>query len=94
MDPITFRANTPLEALLLEQALAFARELEEKSDAAADGSVLSVVEKIGLDRGREFIRIAVEGSLQAQADRVEKKGHRVGYVPVAIVSGDTKEVTP
>jgi hypothetical protein len=91
MDPVNFRAKTPLQALMVEQALAMAEELEKESDSAADGEVLSVVEQIALKRGREFMRSAVEASLQAQADKVEKKGHRVGYVPIAIVSDATKE---
>lgn len=91
MDPVSFRAKTPLQALMVEQALAMAEELEKESDSAADGKVLSVVEQIALKRGREFMRSAIEASLQAQADKVEKKGHRVGYVPIAIVPDDTKD---
>ena len=39
-----FTARTELEAILLEQALAMARELEAVTDAAPDGQVLAVAE--------------------------------------------------
>jgi hypothetical protein len=74
MDPITFRAETPLQALLLEQVLAMARQLEQPADAAPDGRVLAAVEAFAVPAGRELARQAVEAPLRAQADAVEKKG--------------------
>jgi hypothetical protein len=65
-----------LEALLLEPALAIARQLQETADAAPDGSVLARVEAAALPAGREFTRRAVEGALQAQAAAAEKTGRR------------------
>ena len=60
----TFRADTPLEALLREQALLLARQLQQAADAAPDG--------------RELTRRAVEAALQAQAQGAEKRGRRGG----------------
>jgi hypothetical protein len=73
MDPVTFRAETPLQALIVEHALALAKQLEQTADAAADGRVLAAVETFAVPAGRELVRKAVEATLQAQADRVEKK---------------------
>jgi hypothetical protein len=72
----TFEARTPLQALLLEQALLLARQLEQTADAAADGQVLSKVEALAVPAARELARKAVEATLQARAQAVEKKGPR------------------
>lgn len=73
----TFRTTTPLEALLVEQALLLARQLQTTADTAPDGQVLARVEAAALPAGRELTRRAVEATLQAQADGAEKKGRRV-----------------
>lgn len=91
LEPVTFRVESPLQALLVEQALAMAKELESEATAAEDGTVLDVVETIALKRGRELMRAAVEASLQAEAAVVEKKGRRLGYVPLAIIPDAIKE---
>jgi hypothetical protein len=70
----TFRADTPLEALLLEQALVLARQLQQAADAAPDGAVLAAVEGAAVPAGRELTRKAVEAALQAQAGAAEKRG--------------------
>ena len=72
----TFHADTPLQALLLEQALLLARQLEQTADDAPDGQVLARVEATAVPAGRELTRQAVEAALQRQAPRAEKKGHR------------------
>jgi hypothetical protein len=79
----TFHADTPLQALLLEQALLLARQLEQAADAAPDGQVLARVEAAALPAGRELTRQAVEAALQAQAERAEKRGRRGGPAPAA-----------
>ena len=70
----TFHADTPLEALVLEQALALARQLQQTADAAPDGAVLAAVEAAAVPAGRELTRRAVEAALQAQAEPAEKRG--------------------
>ena len=69
----TFAAETPLQALLLEQALLLARQLEQTTDAAPDGQVLARVEALAVPAARELARQAVQVALQAQAEAVEKK---------------------
>jgi hypothetical protein len=78
MPPRTFQAETPLQALLVEQALALARELERAADAAPDGQVLARVEALAVPAGRELTRRAVEAALQQQAAAAEKKGRPGG----------------
>jgi hypothetical protein len=83
MTPRTFHAQTPLEALLLEQALALARQLQQTADDAPDGQVLARVEAAAVPAGRELTRKAVEATLQAQAASTEKKGHRAAVARTA-----------
>src|SRR5947208_15373790 len=79
----TFHADTPLQALLVEQALLLARQLEQTADAAPDGQVLARVEALAVPAGREFTRTAVEAALQAQAGAAEKRGRRPAAAPPA-----------
>jgi hypothetical protein len=65
--------QTPLQRLIVERALAYARQLEQAANSAPDGSVLGHCEKVALGQGREFLRLSVADALQAQADPLEKK---------------------
>ena len=76
----TFHADTPLQALLVEQALLLARQLESTADAAPDGQVLARVEALAVPAARELARQAVQAALQAQAQAAEKKGRRAAPV--------------
>jgi hypothetical protein len=78
----TFQTQTPLEALVVEQALLLARQLQKTADDAPDGKVLAQVEACALPAVRELARKAVEGALQAQAKQAEKKGPPTAPVPV------------
>lgn len=84
MSPRTYQAHTPLEAQLVEQALLLARQLQTVADDAPDGQVLGAVETFAVPAGRELTRPAVEATLQAQAEAVEKGGDRP---PAARVAG-------
>jgi hypothetical protein len=79
----TFQAQTPLEALVLEQALLLARQLQQTADSAPDGQVLARVEALAVPAARELARQAVQAALQAQAEVAEKKGRRPGAAPTA-----------
>jgi hypothetical protein len=92
MDPVTFRAETPLQALVLEHALVMARQLEHTADAAPDGRVLGAVESFAVLAGRELVRSAVQATLQAQAHSLEKKVLPPVSAPVA--HGVSTKVTP
>jgi len=83
----TFHADTPLQALLLEQALLLARPLEQTADAAPDGQVLARVEALAVPAARELARQAVQATLQAQAIGAEKKGRPAAPAPAAGACG-------
>jgi hypothetical protein len=74
--PRTFTTRTPLEALVVEQALLLARQVQQAADAAPDGRVLSAVEGAAVPAARELARKAVEAALPAQAEGAEKGGRR------------------
>ncbi len=78
MYPRDIRVNNPIEALIVEQALAMVREMQQTAAAAPDGRVLAQVEKLAMAQGRELTRKSLEAVLNEQAEAVEKKGRRVG----------------
>ena len=82
----TFTAENATEALILEQALAYARQLARTATEAPDGQVLRLAEAFVLDRGRDWLRKSLEIALQAQADAVEKRGRRAAPVAAAIAA--------
>ena len=59
----TFEADTLLQALIVEHALALARQLEQTADGAPDGQVLARVEAAAVPAGRELTRRAVDTTL-------------------------------
>jgi len=76
MYPRDIRVNSPLEALVVEQALAMVREMKRAADAAPDGKVLDLAESIAIAQGRDLTRKSLEAVLNDQAAEVEKKGRR------------------
>lgn len=79
----TFTARTDLEAILVEQALAMARELETVSDAAPDGRVLAIAEEAAVRSGRKLTLAALEAALLRQAEASEEKGLPADPAPAA-----------
>lgn len=88
MAHATVVAETPFQHLILEQALAYAQQMERTADDAADGKVLDLCESLTLTQGRDLLRSILLGAVQQQAERVEKKGRRPGPV-----NADTPAVT-
>lgn len=88
MAHATVVAETPFQHLILEQALAYAQQMERTADDAADGKVLDLCESLTLTKGRDLLRNILKGAVQQQAEQVEKRGHRLGRV-----SADTPAVT-
>jgi hypothetical protein len=82
----TINVRTELESILVDQALAMARELEAVTDAAPDGQVLAIAELAALRSGRELTRRALEAALQRQAELAEKKGLPAVPVPAAVAA--------
>lgn len=56
-EETTLVARTAFQRLMMEQALAMAKELEQAGDAAPDGQVLDQLETLAVARGRDFTRV-------------------------------------
>lgn len=65
---------TDFQRLVVEQALALAREVESTAAAAPDGRVLDRLETVLLTRGREFLTGVLQSMAQHTADEAVKKG--------------------
>jgi hypothetical protein len=87
MSAKTISVETPFESLVVEQALAFAREMEATANGAADGKVLEQCELLALSKGRDLLRSILTGAAQQQADGLEKKGAQAGPVNVVRPAG-------
>jgi hypothetical protein len=83
MTAATLDTMTPLQRLIVERALALAQELEATANSAPAGQIIDRCESLLLGNGREFLRRALEDTLQAQVDALEKKGRPVGPAPAA-----------
>ena len=81
--------NNEVEALVAEQALLLVRELQRTCRQAPRGQVLDQAEGVVVTKGRELLRLALQASLQQQADEVEKKG-RLPVVAAVDGSDDPK----
>lgn len=92
MDELAVRVETPLQRLLVEQALALAKELERAADDAPDGQVLDRCERVALTSGREFLRKALADTLESQAAAGEGKRGRIAPAPAA--EGDGTRAVP
>jgi hypothetical protein len=76
MRETTITVETPLQHLIVEQALAYAQQMEQMSNEAADGKVLDLCETLTLTKGRQLLRDILTAAMQQQAEPVEKKGRR------------------
>ena len=73
MTTASVPVDTDFQRLVVEQALALAREVESTA-AAPDGRVLDRCEGLLLTRGREFLNGVLQGMAQHTADEAVKKG--------------------
>lgn len=83
MVALELRIDDPVEALIVEQALAMARELKRTCQRAPHGQVLAAAEQVAVAQGRELTRRSLEAVLQAERADVEKKGAAAERVPAA-----------
>jgi hypothetical protein len=83
MEPRTLRLTDPVEALVVEQALALVRQLRDTCQAAPHGQVLAQAELVAVAQGRELSRRALQAVLNQADSPAEKRGRRSGPAPVA-----------
>jgi hypothetical protein len=66
--------ETPLQRLIVEHALALARQLEQAAAQAPPGQALDRCESVTRDQGQQFLRDALTCALQDRVSQGEKKG--------------------
>ena len=81
MLPSDLDRLTPLQRLIVEQAYVLATELEDAADSAPKGRVVDRCESLLLGHGSDFLRRALESSLQSRAQALEKKGEPAASAP-------------
>ncbi len=84
--------QTELQRVVVEQALAYAQQLEQAAQNAPPSHLLDHCETVVLDSGREFLRKTLTAALQQQIHETEKKGAPPAPVLVASPVG-TKALT-
>ena len=65
---------TPLQRLVVEQAIVLAKELESTAEAAPNGQIIDHCERLLLGKGRDFLRQTLESTIQSRVELLEKKG--------------------
>jgi hypothetical protein len=83
MSHLPIVPQSDFQRLLLEQALAFARHLEQAAAWAPHGEILDRCELATLAQGRQFLKDALAAVLQQQILQGEKKGRPPAAVPAA-----------
>lgn len=86
MNPRAIGTRDDREALFLEQALAFFRELDRSAGQAGHGKILAVAEQAAVAGGRELTRAALESVLNRAAAEEEKKTPPAPAVPARPVT--------
>ena len=93
MSQPSLTPQSEFQRIVLEQALAYAVQLEQTAQSAAPGQTLDCCERVVLDHGRQFLRDSLAAALQQQIQAAEKKGVRLAPVP-ADRPAATKARTP
>jgi hypothetical protein len=93
MAKTTVSVDSEFQRLVVEQALALAREVETTAVQSPDGQVLRRCEGLLVTRGRDFLTTVLQQMTQHTADEAVKKGGPHEPVPAAIAPA-TKEVRP
>lgn len=74
MPTFTFECHSEAELAMVSQAARFAAEMHHLALEAPGGEVLSVVEGLALDTGRQLLRDVLQSAAQTRIDADEKKG--------------------
>ncbi len=73
MLPSDLDSLTPIQRLIVEQAFVLAQELETAVESAPEGQLIDRCESLFIGNGRDFLRRALESTLQSRIELLEKK---------------------
>lgn len=94
MPTFTYECDSEAELALVRQATCFVSEMHRLAHNAPAPSVLSAVEDLALDQGRQLLRDTLQAAAQARIDADEKKkGRRVSALS-ATASAAPRDDTP
>ena len=79
--PTEFHADSEAEALFLEQAQAYFRDIQKTANDAPDGKVLDQTESAVVLQSRKLIQQSLQIVLQEQIEQHEKKKKRRSVKP-------------
>lgn len=71
MPTLAIEYHSDAERLVLEQAVAYVRSINQLALTAAHGTVLAVCEQLALRDGRQLLRDTLAAALQSRADAVD-----------------------
>jgi len=71
MPTLTTEYRTEAERLVLEQAIAYAQNMNQLALTAPHGTVLAVCEQLALTDGRKLLRDHLAAALQMRADATD-----------------------
>ena len=63
---------TPLQRLIVEQAIVLAKELEATAETAPNGYVIDHCESLLLGKGRDFLKQSLESTIRSRIETLEK----------------------
>ncbi|MCL2710467.1 MAG: hypothetical protein FWE95_06275 [Planctomycetaceae bacterium] len=75
------------EALVVQHALAFYRDMKRNAQNAPIGQFLNCAEAIAVAKGREFITTSLQTLTQEEVNDTEKKTKRDSAAPAASKNG-------
>lgn len=87
---MTITVTSAAEEVLVAQALAMVRDLDELAGAAPAGRILDCCEEAAVEKGRELTRKALEQTVSKRLEAAQKKGRRCGAARAA-GSANTKD---
>ncbi|MGH7224979.1 MAG: hypothetical protein ACRELF_17290 [Gemmataceae bacterium] len=95
MPTFTFECHSEEELALLSQAARFVAEMHQLALKTPGGKVLSAIESLALDDGRQLLRDLLQSAAQTRIDHDEKKGapHAAASAPDRTGSRATMNAT-
>jgi hypothetical protein len=90
-ETITLTLRSPVERLLVEQALVMAQELRAATSAAEPGKVLECCEEAAVAQGQQLTRLALQSAAQEYIEGLEKK---LRHCAPAVAAGGGKTKVP
>lgn len=94
MPTFTFECHSEAELAMVNQAARFAAEMHQLALATPNGQVLSAVEGLALDAGRQLLCELLQSAAQTRIDAEEKKTPPPVSAASASAPAASRDATP